>query len=340
MKNFIKLSVLIQVLLFSCEKEEKALAAAFIEDRVGFADMVSENGLDYQKQVYFDLSRNKNVGDNFKDEWDFAFGCEAQEPNIFVNSALLMRVAPTGISDFSQTLDPKDFEEEFQFERSKNYFKKGIIKKDFHALDPQGEVFIIDLGLSLNNQARGYKKFQILEFTQGEYKIQIADLNSNNKKEYRILGDANFNNVYLSLSKPNEILKIEPPKEDWDIVFTKYMQRLFDGVDSVDYSVTGCLLNPFQTQAYLYQNFTNDSSSSFYNLKASNIIHENFSDNSDVIGHEWKRFDLNGTAKFIILAHKFYFIQDNRGVNYRLRFTGFYNQQGDKGSVSFEFLEI
>lgn len=332
--------LLILSVLMSCEKEEKPLPGVFIEDRVGFSDMVSENGKDYQKQLYFDLSTNKNVASNFKNEWDLAFSCDPMQPNIFVNSAVLMKVAKTGIFDFNSPLNSNDFKDDFEFERSRNYFLKGHIRDDFTETGNRGEVYIIDRGLDLNNQARGLKKIQILGFENGVYRLQIADLNSGNKQELHIQGDQDYNNVYLSFEDVNEVLNLEPNKEDWDLLFTKYMQRLFDGEDTVDYSVTGCIINPNSTKAYLYQDFTQDSTLSFYNLSAKEIELENFSLASDVIGHEWKYFDLNGSGRFLIEPRKFYFIQDNKGINYRLRFTGFYNQNGDKGSVTFEYLEL
>lgn len=340
MRNYLCLGTLLFLSICACEKDEEARPGVYLEDRVGFSDMVSTNGKDYQKQIYFDLSKNKNVGANYRDVWDLAFSCDPLNPNIFVNSSLLMKVAKTGIIDFDKSLNPNDYQDDFEYERSKSYFSKGHIKSDFSENGIAGQVFLIDLGLNLNNQSRGFKKLQILQYKNGSYKLQIADPNSNSKEEFTVAVDGIYNNVFISFSKVEEVLKLEPPKEDWDILFSKYMQKLFDGVDTVDYSVTGCLLNPYKTKAYLYQEFSGDSTLSFYNLSASDIQTQNFSISSDVVGHDWKNFDLNGTGKFLIRPKWFYFIQDNEGINYRLRFTGFYNENGDKGAVTFEYLEL
>ncbi|MDZ7846142.1 MAG: hypothetical protein U5L96_04945 [Owenweeksia sp.] len=42
--------------IVSCQKEEPRLQGQFITDQVGRADMLSEGGVNYQKQLYFDLS--------------------------------------------------------------------------------------------------------------------------------------------------------------------------------------------------------------------------------------------------------------------------------------------
>lgn len=340
MKNYLSITAFLIIGICSCEKEEKALPGVFLEDRVGFADMVSKNGIDYQQQAYFDLSRNRNVASNARNVWDLAFSCNPDKPNIIVNPSLLMRVAKTGVYDFNQSINPSDFDNDFEYERSKTYYSKGHIQDDFLENGPAGEVFLIDLGLNLNNQPRGFKKLQILEVQDASYKLQIADPNSTNKQEFTVVGEHDYNNVFISFTKVEEILKLEPPKEDWDILFTKYMQRLYDGVDTVDYSVTGCLINPYKTKAYLLQDFSSDSTLSFYSLIASDIHPQYYSQASDAIGHDWKNFDLNGTGRFLIRPKWFYFIQDNNGINYRLRFTGFYNENGDKGSITFEYLEL
>ncbi|MDZ7846141.1 MAG: hypothetical protein U5L96_04940 [Owenweeksia sp.] len=139
----------------------------------------------------------------------------------------------------------------FEYERAHHFYHQGWMQRDFSASgNPSGEVFLIDLGLNFHNQKRGYRKLQILNYNNGTYTLKIADLNGQNEKEFEVKTDSRYNYQFISFTKPKEVLSLEPPKEAWDLHFTKYMERLWDGADTLDYSVTGALLNPHFTRAY------------------------------------------------------------------------------------------
>lgn len=333
--------MILPLLWWSCEKEEDKLPGRYLTDRVGQTDMESGNGVDYRKQAYYDLSANQNKGTHDRDAWDIAFGCDPVNPNIFVNAAMLMRIASTGKIDFNQPVNPQDFVNDLQYERSTHYFRSGWMKSDFDDQGiAKGEVFLIDLGLNLQNQSRGYKIMQITGFDNSSYTVRVSNPDNSDQQQFSVDIDQAYNNVYISFSNASNRLILEPPKDEWDLLFTKYMERLYDGVDSVDYSVTGCLINPYGTLAYLHEESVLDTTIRFYDLNASDINDAQYSARSNVIGHTWKFFDLNGSGKFLIEPHRYYFVKDEAGVNYRLRFTGFYNELGNKGAVTFEYLEL
>lgn len=328
-------------ILSSCKKEEEKLPGRYLSDSIGYSDMVSEGGIDYRKQVYFDLSTNQNKASHDRDAWDFGFGCDPNHPNIFVNPSMLMRVAPTGSFDFNEALKPLNFIDSLEYERSTKFYRKGRLNKDFdNSFQPNGQVYLIDLGLDLNNQARGYKKLMIVAFDQITYTIRISNPDHSNVEEFIVAIDTSYNNKYISLKDIGNQLELEPPKREWDLLFTKYMERLFDGVDSIDYSVTGCLLNPHNTQAYRHELSEKDTTIGFYSLNSSDINKSECSNQLNIIGHNWKYFDLNSSGRFLIVPNRNYFILDSRGSNYRFRFTGFYGSTGNKGAISFEYLEL
>ncbi|MDZ7846140.1 MAG: HmuY family protein [Owenweeksia sp.] len=63
------------------------------------------------------------------------------------------------------------------------------------------------------------------------------------------------------------------------------------------------------------------------------------SSNTTAIGHQWKYYDLNAAA-YQVVKKRPYFIRDATGTNYRLRFTGFYDDAGNGGAVTFEYLPL
>ena len=331
----------VSILLIACEKEEDKLPGSYIPDRVGYANMLSQNGVDYRKQIYFDLSTNQYRASNDRDQWDLALGCDPQNPNLFVNSAILMRIAPTGVYDIHQSFNPQLYKDDLRYERADNYFFSGEMSADFNNnLTAKSQVYLIDMGLDLQNNSRGYWMLQLNDFDSNRYKLKISRPDGSDLQQIEVVTNELYNNVYLSFNNPDSIMLIEPPKQDWDFLFTKYMEKLYDGLDSVDYSVTGCLINPYKTQAYLDSASLRDTTVSFYDLTQNNIIESLFTDKSNVVGYDWKFFDLNGTGRFNIAPHKHYFIRDNSNTHYRLRFTGFYDESGNKGAVSFEYLEL
>lgn len=334
-----KITVLLAIttILGACQKEEEPLNGRYLTDRVGQVNMISEGGVDYQMQIYFDLSTGKYKAENKRDIWDLALGCNPSKANLFVNPAMLQRTAATGSSDFNKNFSISDYV--FEYERAQNFYRNGRLTKNWINNIPSGEVYIVDLGKTLANQARGYKLLQITAFDENGYHLKMANLDHSDLIELKVPLNTSYNHVYISLSKPDAVLELEPPKEEWDIIFTKYMARLYDGSDTLDYSVTGALLNPYKSVAYFHEPSYRDSSWSYQDLRIEDLNESLYSQKSDVMGHDWKLFDLDAGA-FRVIDAKNYFIRDISNQDYRLHFTGFYDDQGRKGGVSFEYLPL
>lgn len=329
--------VLMAVSLVACQKEEELLPGRFLTDQIGQVDMVSEGGVDYQMQLYFDLSSGTLKASNKRDEWDLAIGCDMAQPNLYVNPAMGLSVAATSSTDFSTVFDPSLFN--FEFERSGRYYVKGWMSEDLQGGQAGQEVFIIDLGRDLSNQARGFKKVQIVLLESDAYTLRISDMDNSNLKEVKVAVDPTVNYLFMSFDDPETILELEPAKDEWDLYFTKYMERLFDGTDTLDYSVTGCMINPTYTTAYLDTISSQDSTISYSSLRIEDVDENQLSSRQNGVGHEWKYFDLD-VGTYLVRSNMNYFIRDNSNTTYRLHFTGFYNNEGQKGGVSFEYLPL
>ncbi len=330
--------ILVLTLVWSCKKEEELLPGWFITDQVGMANMVSENGIDYQNQLYFDLGTGQLKAQNKRDAWDLALGCDPDHPNLMVNSAMLQAVAATGDTDFSRNYDPSVHS--FRYESAETFFNRGIMQTDFGSDGtPAGEVFLIDLGRDLNNQRRGHKKLQILQFDKGTYRVKIANPDGSDTQEFEVDTDAGYNLQFVSFNDINTVLTLEPLKDEWDLHFTKYMEKLWDGEDTLDYSVTGCLINPYGCSAYYAEDLSLDSTISYSDITANDIIPSLFNTSANSIGFDWKFYDLDAGA-FAVLNRNIYFVRDTENQVYRLRFVGFYDASGNKGAVSFEYLPL
>ena len=329
--------VILLLTLLACEKDDPLLPGRFLTDQIGQADLFSRNGVDYQRQLYYDLSSNQVVRSNQRDAWDVAIGCNLDDPNLYVNPATNLAVAATGSTDFYGSYSPSDYA--FRFERAERFFERGWIAEDFVGGAAGQEVFILNLGRSLNNQRRGFKLLQVLSIEPDAYNLRIANLDHSDLQEVRVEVDSRYNFVYLSLERPDSTMLLEPPREEWDLYFSRYMERLYDGSDTLDYSVTGCLINPFNTTAYYDQESSEDSTISYASLRLEDVVESMLTDRQNVIGHDWKYFDLDA-GSYQMESQKNYFVRDGNNVTYRLRFTGFYSNDGRKGAISFEYLPL
>ncbi|MGB0176217.1 MAG: HmuY family protein [Owenweeksia sp.] len=331
MKKFF-IPLVIPALLSSCFKEDELIPRQEIFEEVGRVDMTSEDGVEYPKQVYFDISTNQVKAFNYRDEWDLALGCEAGKPNLFVNTSLLMRVAGTGSSQWGATFSTNNYE--FQYERVDRFFDKGWLAGDFSGSNPQGQVFIIDLGRDLKNKLRGYRLLQITAYNAQSYTLRIATLDYSVDQTVTVPLNPLYNFVYLSFDDPNTVMELEPPKSEWDLWFTRYMERLYDGNDTLDYSVTGCLINPYLTSAA----FLTDSIP-FEQISLENSDLSLLSTRTSIIGHDWKFYDLD-QGLFLVKENNVYLVQDAEGTTFKMVFSGFYDEAAHKGAVAFRFLPL
>ncbi len=328
------LLLILSFFFISCKEEEDLLAPKFITDRIGQVDLVSEAGIDYQYQIYFDLSSGKEKGRHRRDAWDLGFSTDPNNPNIFCNPALIMAVASTASNNFSQTFNPNDYD--FNHERVERMWRKSWIGDDLQAgLDGPSQVYLLDLGLDLNSRPRGYRKLQILECSDGNYHLQVAQLNGAGLQDFWINRISGPNNLYLNLARVDSVLQLEPESETWDLFFSRYMELLWDGEDSIEYSVSGVLLNPSGSEAYL----DTVSKIDYARISATDVMEQLYTQKTDAIGYNWKYFSLDEGA-FRLQPNWVYFIRDKSQQEYRFRFRGFYNAEGAKGAISFEYLPL
>lgn len=318
----------------SCFQEDELIPAKILESRVGEADLYSRDGIDYQDQVYYDLSTNQVLNSNKRDAWHLAFSCDPKNHNIFSNSSIFMRTAVTNEFDFQKVINPDPYE--FKYERSTRFFWDAHAKEIFRDSSGIDQILLFDLGRNIQNQSGGYIKVQIIEADSEKYRIRFARPDNSDEKELVIEKNADFNNVYWSFDDPGAIQLLEPPKNNWDLLFSRYMERLPFEDDTLDYSVTGVLLNPNKVKA---TKIYDSMGLTFETLSASDLGSLEFSTKTDFIGHDWKDFDLDASL-FSIVENQFYAIEDTEEQVYKMKFIGFYDKEGNKGNCIFEYLRI
>jgi hypothetical protein len=323
-KNTLFLTSII-VLFSSCLKEELPVKAP----KPGSVQSAQISMMsDYRFQVYFDLGTGLNVAQNLKKDWDIAFECAPDGWHVVLNSSKLMYAAQTKSTDFSAITDT-----------ALNY----SWKTDAPSGNPDSTaignwqknhfIYLINRGFDEKGKPQGIEKILIESVDQSSFVIHFSNLSETSSKTRTInkIDDLSF--LCFSFENGGEVRELEPPKKDWDIVFTQYTEMLYDGVKNIPYLVTGAQINRYQTAAAM----TTDMA--FEDILLDNIKDLSFSQRINQPGYHWKSYNFD-EASYIVDINLIYIIQCSDGLFYKLRFTDFYDEGGSVGHPSFEYQKL
>lgn len=121
----------------------------------------------------------------------------------------------------------------------------------------------------------------------------------------------------------------EPATDSWDFRFTKYTHQFVD--PPIAYLVTGLVLNSYQTAAAEF------SEKPFDEITAIDTAMVEWSHTPDMIGYDWKFYDFD-TGTYQVDSDRSWIIRNQKGFYYKLRFTGFYDENGNVGTPKFEYV--
>jgi hypothetical protein len=324
--------LLTSVILFSCEQEEIAIKAHESGD---VTTTVIELGVDYRYQVFYDLETNTEVSRNLKTAWDLGFEASAEGYHIVLNTSKAMQVYHTNSTNFNNViLVPTD---DWKWDLPNGSLEGTAIGEWGDLLlgkvVSKNLVYVIDLGYDYSGNHLGYKKMVIKTLDENGYTLMYADLDGANENQLTIAKDATYNFSFLSFSNNGTVVKIEPPKKDWDLEFTQYTHIFYEDPEPSYYLVTGVLQNRHNTLVEI------DSTVNFHSYKVLNLENSLMKKDLDCIGYSWKEYNF-GTGTYFIYTYKNYIIKGEQGYYYKLHFIDFYNSSGEKGSPTFEYQRL
>jgi hypothetical protein len=304
-------------LFISCEKDEIPVEPF---DRGDAALVQIAMGSDYETQVWYDLSENRVVATNDRFAWDIAFDCSDSAHFVHLNSSVVMMAARAETKNFEDPVDAASL----SFKPDHPSGSEDSLALGEWWLD--NDVWVIDFGYRVNGSKRGYRKVQFELGEENDLFIKHAKLDGSDLQTATITKDKLLNRVAFSFSS-NQSATVEPPKADYDLVFTTYTHLFYSPY--TPYSVSGVLLNPHQTLAAQIDHL------SFEEIDADAAHSSALTDSADVIGYDWKFYDLDA-GQFTVFSHQNYIIRDQEGFYYKLHFVDFYNNQGEKGFPTME----
>jgi len=319
-----KLNLLyILIFFFSCERDEIAIEkhpmGTIVERQINM-------GSNYNQQIFYSASEDIVVSSNTKDDWDLGFSSSKNSSEIIINSSTFSQISEIEEHLFEDPISITDLK--WRWDNP-----KGVYYGVAFNTPKSSSTYVIDRGYNLDGSARGYRKIRIDSITNQSYFITYAKLNNGEINNLEIKKDSLFNFQYLSFNK-NSLIDIAPRKDSWDLVFTQYTHLFTGNIETPAYLVTGVLTNYLNNVLV-----TKDSVNSFEEININMIANYKFSENQDEIGYNWKSFDFENQV-YSIKSGITYVIKDVTNRYFKMHFTDFYNDLGEKGHPKFEIQEL
>ncbi len=326
MRPQLLLAAFISITLAACEKEDKPYVLPppgnVIKGQVHM-------GEDYETMVYFRFEDQQQSSANLAD-WDLAFETKNDHPLIRINGGNQVQVFNTYSSDFNQQYNvntvgwqwdsPDGNPDSAAF---RNWFDDANMK-------PFEFVYLIDRGPAASER---YKKLQFQPAGTASYRLLFSDADGSHLRTFDILNDTAFNYMYFTFNDGGKLSSIEPGRNQYDVLFTRYRYIYYDLIPMLPYSVNGVLINPANTSV------AQDSITPFDSIDYAFATGMQFSTAYDAIGFDWKTYNFDQSL-YVVNPAKCYVLKNQLGVYYKLRFIDFYDENGIKGSPEFEFQRL
>lgn len=322
MRGLVTIIVIGSILFASCEKKEIP-----VQPRVpGDVTINQVNmGSAYGDQIYYRLNDNSIVSINDRSIWDLSFESSDEGWHVLINSSKAMKVSFFEGADFQDAVSLANVS--WEYDASTGNLDSTAIG-DWRAADG---IYVIDRGYSAAGSLLGNKKFTVNDVNEQFFTIEYSDLNGENIQIIEVQKNKELN--FTQFSFDNGLAQVEPEKTTWDFLFTQYTYVFYEFEEVIPYQVTGVLLNPHNVQALLVEDILFEDIDLEY---ASSVT---LKDQWDAIGFNWKNYNLD-EGYYVIYYDQVYIIKDVEGIYYKLHFTDFYTESGEKGAPKFEFQKL
>ncbi|HKK40189.1 MAG TPA: HmuY family protein [Cryomorphaceae bacterium] len=304
----------IMLLMASCHKDEIPIQPY---DRGDLLSAKVDMGDFYVNRVFFSLAEGGIEGSMEMEEWDIAFLAEAD--HAILNDARLMSAWQTPYENLEAADDSAGFHVDREIEVAAEILFDP-------ALDVLEGVYLLDLGFTALGLPKGMVWIEFKEINASAYTVAYKKYGESEITEVTIVRENASGYIYFSF-RENEIV-MSPPEHSWDIIFSKFTHQFND--PPIAYLVTGVLLNPSQTVAAEY------SEKAFEDISATDTSRVEWSNRPDLIGYDWKTYSFD-TGTYIVAIDRTWLIRTAEGFYFKLRFTDFYDENGNAGFPSFEY---
>jgi hypothetical protein len=336
MFKHIIVALIIAVLFSSCFKDDETLPS-----RVNPVEVVTiPMGQYYTYQTYFNLTEDSLVSSNLKSDFDLSFSSGDSSWIIRLNTSTFMKAAMTEQTELTAVTDTAGMV--WKFDNSNGDPDSTALYSwlDISGNDTLffGKVYVINRGINELGVNLGLRKIIFEKLKNNTFYFKYSNMDNSGLVEASVRKDAAFNEVQFSL-KTGEVIQIQPPTLNWDLLFTQYTTLLYTNTgDAYPYLVTGTLINRACTTVAF------DSTLVFNQITIDDVQLLEFSSQQDKIGYDWKELygDINSGDYYYKTRDNYnYIIRSKAGIYYKLRFVNFYSAEtGEKGYPTFEYQRL
>lgn len=311
----------------SCEKEDSPV---ILPPKGNSIPATVTMGETYDNEIYFDFETGL-VKTSPVAAWDISFESSKDGYHVFVNGGMDIYVYNTQLTD-AYTVNTSA--------------TNGLINTDFLPDFPNGSPDSTAIGewkdasgasknlvYILKYPDKVYKKIMIESVDATGYKIAYGGVDDATMQTITIPKEDQYNRVYFTFANGGSVVHPEPPKNTWDIVFTRY-HHVYPYLNNTPYLVSGVLLNPNNTVCF--DTTTNNYEGIDFSPAIASLPYTNA---RDVIGFDWKVYNFT-ESKYSVDPTRCYIIKNRNAAYYKLHFLDFYDMQGLKGTPSFEYMRI
>jgi hypothetical protein len=298
-------------------------------------------GENYHTTVYLNLETGQQHSIAY-DAYDLAFANTPAGPRVYLTRGKLARACPTPHTDLTQVIGVRDFTPLPDVPSLHDDSLGVALSALAQTVEGWSAVYVLDRGSIVHREESDrFRKFQVKMGSDGQWAIRIGRLaQTADFTELSFAAPAvGASWMYVDVAAAPRLVEIEPNWE-WHLLFTQYMHDY--GPSSPDpsfryYSVTGTLLN---TQTGMQAMRLNPTELPFDSLRTLAQLPQltPWTPRPDVIGFDWKRFDFD--KGFVTETNRYYALRLPNGAVYKLRFTDFFNSQGQKGHPNFDYQRL
>lgn len=298
-----KISLFFLITLVSCfPKEEKVKQSPRIYQSVSIDAGSSKNDV-----VFYSLDEGRIVAKASPMDWDLYIDQKVIRINYFRSMSVALtteawdNIKDTAGLSFSYLTDQLS-DSLIQWELSEN------------------QIYVVNMGLDNDYNPMGFMVLKVQRMSD-RIVLKYKDLDGEDEWMNEITEDQ----FYYHLR--NETKVNLPNDKEYDLALGKYTDYITVDDVSQDYTIYGAILG--NASAYLL----NDE---FENTDANDFEVSMLSSRQDIIGWNWKRFNLDKNA-YEILPNMTYMISTNSNYPCKLRFVDYLNDQGISGHPTFEY---
>lgn len=287
-------------------------------------------GEKYGTQIYYDIESNKVLASNAISDWTLGFANGASDRKIALNyatGARALKIEDCTYDNLDLTYAEKLNLDNFQYDSDDTpaidgWYSDGNVVSN---------LYLIHNGTDVDGNDLGFSKITVTAYNGSSYTVKFADLSQGTSHEETITKSGNATFRFLDI--PKSTVKDLEPNGQWDLLFTKYMNYITMGGESIWHSVVGVLIKePGTTGALMPDTVFND-------VTLASLDNVTLTSQRDVIGYAWKSISMS-TMLYTADPTMIYAIRTENGNTFALHFTDFYDESGTKGAPKFEFKKL